>query len=253
MRALRLARMSAHIVRGFATLAFLFPGASPERRDALVRAWSHHVLRIFALSISVTKPRGFDQMHSPEGKRRLFVGNHISWLDIWAVQSVTGCRFVAKSELASWPVLGQLMKNAGTVFIERAKRADTLRIGQTVQQHLEAGIVIAIFPEGTTTDGRDVLKFHGNLIQAAIDAGAEIVPFCLRYTDARGHFTDAPAYIGDLSFWDSIKLVTRQRRMHVDLHFFSPLAQDGRNRRELAAAAEGMVRERLHGFTPQDR
>jgi 1-acyl-sn-glycerol-3-phosphate acyltransferase len=249
VRAWRLTRMALHVVRGFATIAFVFPRISRERQDQLVRAWSHHVLGIFGVSISVAKPHDFDQMHG----KRLFVGNHISWLDIYAVQSVTGARFVAKSELAAWPVLGRLMKNAGTVFIERAKRADTLRINQTVREHLEAGTVIAIFPEGTTSDGRDVLKFHGNLLQAAMDAGAQIVPFCLRYMDAQGHFTDIPAYYGDMTFWQSIKLVLRERKLHVDLGFFSPLATQDRSRRELAAAAEAIVRERVRGHTPQDR
>jgi len=241
--------MALHVVRGFATIAFVFPKASREQQDQLVRAWSHHVLGIFGISISVAKPFDFDQMHS----KRLFVGNHISWLDIYAVQSVTGARFVAKSELAAWPVLGRLMKNAGTVFIERARRADTLRINQTVREHLEAGTVIAIFPEGTTSDGRDVLKFHGNLLQAAMDAEAQIVPFCLRYMDVHGHFTDIPAYYGEMTMWQSIKLVLRERKLHVHLSFFSPLPKNGRSRRELAAAAEAMVRERLRGHTPQDR
>lgn len=249
VRAWRLTRMGLHVLRGFATLAFIFPRVDRDRQDRLVRAWSHHVLGIFGVSISVAKPYDLEQL----SKKRLFIGNHVSWLDIYAVQSVTAARFVAKSELAAWPVLGRLMRNAGTVFIERAKRADTLRINQTVSQHLEAGEVIAIFPEGTTSDGRDVLKFHGNLLQAAIDAGAEIVPFCLRYMDADGHYTDAPAYHGDMSFWQSIKLVLRERRLHVDLSFFHPLAQDGRSRRELAHAAESMIRERVRGVTPQDR
>jgi 1-acyl-sn-glycerol-3-phosphate acyltransferase len=249
VRAWRLARMGLHVARGFATLAFVFPRVDRAKQDQLVRAWSHHVLGIFGVSISVAKPYDLEQL----GEKRLFIGNHISWLDIYAVQSVTGARFVAKSELAAWPVLGRLMRNAGTVFIERTKRADTLRINQTVREHLDAGEVIAIFPEGTTSDGRDVLKFHGNLLQAALDAGAEIVPFCLRYMDADGHFTDVPAYWGEMTFWQSIKLVLRERRMHVDLSFFHPMAQDDRNRRDLAHAAESMIRERVHGVTAQDR
>jgi 1-acyl-sn-glycerol-3-phosphate acyltransferase len=252
-RAWRLTRMALHVVRGFATIAFVFPGASRERQDQMVRAWSHHVLGIFGVSISVAKPHDFDQLHAQSQGKRLFIGNHVSWLDIYAVQSVTGARFVAKSELAAWPVLGRLMRNAGTVFIERNKRADTLRINQTVREHLEGGTVIAIFPEGTTSDGRDVLKFHGNLLQAAMDAGAEIVPFCLRYMDAQGHFTDTPAYYGDMTMWQSIKLVLRQRKLHVDLAFFSPLAQEQRSRRELAMAAQTMIRERVLGHTAQDR
>jgi 1-acyl-sn-glycerol-3-phosphate acyltransferase len=241
--------MALHIARGLLTLATVFPRATTAKRNRLVRAWGHKVLRIFAVSLTVVKPHDFD----PAASKRLLIGNHISWLDIYVLQAITAARFVAKSELAAWPVLGRLIANSGTVFIERAKRSDTRRINHTVQSHLEAGEIIAVFPEGTTSDGRDVKKFHANLLQSALDCGAQIVPFCLRYTDTRGHYTDAPAYIDDLSFWDSIKLVLRQRRMHCELTFFAPLAQEGRDRRALAAAAHAMIRERVMGHTSQDR
>jgi 1-acyl-sn-glycerol-3-phosphate acyltransferase len=241
--------MGLHILRGFATLATVFPHATPERRDALVRAWGHQVLRIFAVSLSVVKPHDLD----PQAGKRLLIGNHISWIDIYVLQAITAARFVAKSELAAWPVLGRLISQSGTVFIERGKRSDTLRINQTIRERLDGGAIIGVFPEGTTTDGRDVRKFHGNLLQAALDGQADIVPFCLRYTDAQGHYTNAPAYIDDLSFWDSIKLMLREKKLHCELTFFPPLARDGRSRRDLAAAAEQMVRERLQGHTNQDR
>jgi len=243
--------MAVHIVRGLLTLAIIFPGATPQKRNHLIRAWGHKVLGIFAVSLTVHKPHDFDP--APERGKRLYIGNHISWMDIYAVQAVTATRFIAKSELRTWPVLGRLMVQSGTVFIERAKRSDTRRINETIREHLEGGTMIAVFPEGTTSDGRDVRKFHGNLLQAALDASAEIVPFCLRYTDAQGHYTGAPAYIDELTMWDSINLVLREKRLHCELTFFSPLAREGRGRRELAAAAEGMIRERVKGFTPQDR
>ena len=248
-RAWRLTRVGLHIVQGLLTLAFVFPRATPDKRNHLIRAWGHQTLGMFGVAMTVNKPHDFD----PQNGKRLYIGNHISWMDIYAIQAITATRFVAKSELKTWPVLGRLMVHSGTVFIERAKRSDTLRINQTIGEHLQTGTMITVFPEGTTTDGRDVGKFHGNLLQAAIDAGAEIAPFCLRYTDAEGHYTDATAYIGDLTMWDSIKRVLREKRLHCELTFFSPLAQDGRGRRELAAAAESMIHERIKGFTPQDR
>ena len=241
--------MAAHIVQGLVTLMFVFPRVSPARRLRLIRSWDGKVLNIFAMRMKVDAPPGFDLAHS----KRLYIGNHISWIDVYALQSVTAARFVAKSELAAWPVLGTLIALSGTVFIERAKRADTRRIVKTVQQHLHDGEVIAVFPEGSTTDGRDVLKFHANLLQAALDAGAEIVPFCLRYTDAKGHFTTAAAYIGEMSLWESIKLMLREKRMHCELTLFAPLDTAGRDRRQLAHAAETLVRQRLQGHTRQDR
>jgi 1-acyl-sn-glycerol-3-phosphate acyltransferase len=249
LRGLRLARMGMHLLRGLATLAFVFPRADRRRRDGLVRAWGAKLLRIFAVRLRVDAPPGFDLRVG----RRLLVGNHVSWLDIYALQAVVAARFVAKAELATWPVLGRLIRQSGTVFIERARRADTLRINHTIAAHLGDDEVIAVFPEGTTSDGRAVRKFHANLFQAAIEADAEVVPFCLRYLDARGHYSEAPAYIGEMSFWQSIRRVLRERRLTCELTIFAPLTHAGRSRRELAAAAERMVAERLRGHSRQDR
>jgi len=248
-RTWRLARLAAHIGGGLLTLATVFPRVKRHRRDQIVRAWSRKVLAILSLRLVVDLPPGFDTAAG----RRLYIGNHVSWLDIYALQAVTAARFVAKSELAAWPVLGRLIRESGTVFIERGKRSDTRRINQTLRAHLEAGETIAVFPEGTTSDGRDVLKFHGNLLQAALDAEAQITPFCLRYLDTRGNYSEAPAYIGELTFWQSVRRVLRERRLVCELTFFPPLEVAGRVRRELAAAAEAQVRERLHGYSRQDR
>jgi 1-acyl-sn-glycerol-3-phosphate acyltransferase len=240
-------RMAGHILKGFGLLALAFPNATPEQRNVMVRAWGLHVLRIFNIDLTVTKPEDFD----PTKPGRMLIGNHISWLDIYVMQGITAARFVAKAELAQWPVLGGLIRGSGTVFIERTKRSDTLRINQTVMNRLADGTIIGVFPEGTTTDGRDVLKFHANLLQAPIDGGFEIVPFCLRYTDPDGNYTNATAYIGDMTFWDSIKIVLREPSLRCELFFFPILKPEGRTRRELAAVAETMVREQLQRPAPR--
>lgn len=248
-RAYRLGRICLHVVAGLATIAIIFPRSDRARRDRLIRVWGAKVLGIFAVRMSVDAPPGFEMRTA----KRLFVGNHVSWLDIWALQALTASRFVAKSELAAWPVLGRLIRDTGTIFIERVKRSDTRRINSVLTAHLEAGDIIAVFPEGTTSDGRDVRKFHANIFQAALNAEAQIVPFCLRYTDPRGRYTVAPAYIDDLTFWDSVKLILREPRLHCELTIFSPLDTTGRDRRQLALAAETLVRQRLQGHTRQDR
>ena len=246
---MRLGRVVVHLVQGLVTIAFVFPRVSQARRDRLIRAWGAKLLKLFSVRLTVEAPDGFE----PGAPKRLYVGNHVSWLDIYALQTITGARFVAKSELAAWPAVGKLISGTGTLFIERGKRSDTRRINSVLKTHLSAGDVIAVFPEGTTSDGAGVRKFHANLFQSALDAQAQIVPFCLRYTDAKGRFTLAPAYIDDLTFWDSVKLTLREHRLHCELTIFSPLETAGRNRRELAHAAETLVRQRLQGHTRQNR
>ena len=241
--------MVLHLAQGLATIAIVFPRAGRPRRDRLIRQWDAKLLKLFAVRVSVDAPHGFDA----RAPQRLFVGNHVSWLDIYVMQAITASRFVAKSELAAWPVLGRLVRDTGTIFIERARRSDTRRINSVLKQHLSDGDIIAVFPEGTTSDGGDVRKFHANLFQSALDAGAQIVPFCLRYTDAKGQLSTAPAYLNDLTFWDSVKLTLREPRLRCELTIFSPLETAGRDRRQLAHAAETLVRQRLQGHTRQDR
>ena len=248
-RAARLARAGAHLAQGLMTLAWVFPRATRARRERLMRAWDGKLLRIFGVRVTVNAPPGFDLAHP----KRLYIGNHISWLDIFALQAITATRFVAKSELAAGAVFGRLVRQSGTVFIERARRSDTRRINLTLREHLAQGEIIAVFPEGATSDGREVKKFHANLLQAALDAEAQIVPFCLRYTDAQGNYTDATAYVGEMTLWQSLQRILREPTVRCELTLFVPLETQGRDRRQLAHAAETLVRQRLHGHTRQDR
>ena len=248
-RAWRLARLAAHLIHGLATLAWMMPRAPRARRERVIRAWDGKLLSIFGVHLTVDAPPGFER----DRPRRLYIGNHISWIDIFALQAVTAARFVAKSELARDPLVGRLIRKSGTLFIERARRADTRRINSTLCEHLREGDIIAVFPEGSTSDGRGVNKFHANLLQAALDADADIVPFCLIYTDARGHYSDAAAFVGEMTLWQSLKRILRERSLHCELTLYEPLKTAGRDRRQLADAAQALVRQRLQGHTRQDR
>ena len=248
-RATRLARAAAHLAQGLVTLAWVFPRATRARRERLMRAWDGKLLRIFGVRVMVDAPPGFDLVHP----KRLYIGNHISWLDIFALQAVTAARFVAKSELAAGAVFGRLVRQSGTVFIERTRRADTRRINTVLREHLTQGEVIAVFPEGATSDGREAKKFHANLLQAALDAEAQIVPFCLRYTDTSGHYTDAACYVGEMTLWQSLKRILREPAVRCELTIFAPLDTQGRDRRQLAHAAQSLVHQRLQGHTNRDR
>ena len=116
----------------------------------------------------------------------LVVANHVSWLDIFALHAVGPVRFIAKAEIERWPVLGGLVRGVGTLFIERARRHDTHRVNQEIARALAAGDIVAVFPEGTTTDGTALLPFKGSLLQPIIDAQGHVQPVAIRYRDADG-------------------------------------------------------------------
>ena len=239
-RALRVARVTAHVLRGLATTALVFPLVDLPRRQRLIRSWCISLLRILRVEARV---HGLPPGGMPGNA--LIVANHISWLDVFVLNTVQPARFIAKSELAKWPLVGRLMAGAGTLFIERGRRRDTHKVNRDTAELLAHGDVIAIFPEGTTTDGRDVLPFHGSLLQPIIDADGHVQPIAIRYRTLAGEHNDAPAYVGDTSFMTSFWRVTAERALVVELHLAQPLAARARHRRDLARAAEAAIRAAL--------
>lgn len=121
--------------------------------------------------------------------------------------ATTSAHFVAKIEIASWPVVGRLVIGAGTLFIERGKRHAVHQLNERIQSMLSAGRRVAVFPEGTTSDGLRLLQFHGNLLEPALRAQAPIIPVGIRYTDLQGQYSDAIDFTGNMSFGESMKRV----------------------------------------------
>lgn len=236
---LRLLRYALHVLEGLFTIAVVFPRIGQATRLRLILRWARGILSIFRVRLDVRgEPPG-------ETAKVILVANHVSWLDPALIMALRPAHFVAKSEIRAWPLLGWLAEQAGTIFIERGRRHDTARISRTLSAGLSAGDSIALFPEGTTTDGADVKPFHTSLFQAAVHSGASLYPVALRYHHADGSLDTAPAYTGDLSFKDSLWRVARRRELRATLAFAAPIPTEGRNRRELAAAAESAIRAAL--------
>jgi len=239
IRAWRVARVSTHVLGGIATQTFVFPRVTTERRRAITRRWCERLLELMNIE---------SRVHGTIDARRgnlLIVANHISWLDIFVLNAQHASRFVAKSELARWPVVGRLIRGAGTLFIERARRLDTERVNRRAADALRAGDAIVVFPEGTTTDGSTVLKFHGSLLQPIVDAEGHLLPVAIRYHDGAGERSLAPEYAGDTSFATSFWRVCGQRRLAVELFAAPAMAAGTAHRRELARAAEDAIRTAL--------
>jgi 1-acyl-sn-glycerol-3-phosphate acyltransferase len=241
VRIYRYVRTCVHVSAGIATTLFVFPLVSAHRKRALVKRWSVRLLRILAVEAQVRGDLG------ARGGNVLVVANHISWLDIFVLNSVHPVRFVAKSELARWPVVGAMIRGAGTLFIEREKRRDTRRVNHTVARVLSDGDVVAIFPEGTTTEGLDLLPFKSSLLQPIVEAQGHVQPVAIRYRGHGGALSLTPAYVGDTSFAESFWRVCGERALTVELIALPALpARDG-HRRELARSAEAAIRRALAG------
>ncbi|MDB5957536.1 lysophospholipid acyltransferase family protein [Ramlibacter sp.] len=229
LRALwRLARAVGHALRGWLTIVLLFPHWTEQRRQAMVQAWARGMLHILGIPLQV---QGRPPPHGPV----LLVANHISWLDILVMHAARHCRFVSKSDVKHWPLIGTLATGGGTLYIEREKRRDAMRVVHHMAQSLEAGEIVAVFPEGTTGDGKSLLPFHGNLIQAAISADVPVQPVGLRFVDARtGEDSDGPLYLGDDTLLGSLWRTLAGRPFVAQVRFGQMQRAEGRDRRAWA-------------------
>ena len=171
--------------------------------------------------------------------------NHISWLDIFVIDAGFPATFIAKSEVRNWPVVGWLCTRVGTLYIERGKRSAARHARHSISGELERGALIAVCPEGTTTFGRSLERFHAALFQPALDAGATLQPIALRYLDAAGRHADAAGYVGETSLIESIWTIVSTRHMVAELLFLTPISSHGQTRRSLARKAEAAIADAL--------
>ena len=223
----RLLRATWHAVAGLLTIAFVFPRLTVAQRQLRVQAWSLEMLAHLGIALRV---QGKPAVAGP----LMLVANHISWLDITALHAARFCRFVSKAEVRGWPVIGSLAAGVGTLFIERASRRDALRVVHHIAQSLKDGDVVAVFPEGTTSDGLNLLPFHANLIQAAISADVPVQPVALRFVDGQGNTSLAPCYIGDDTLLGSVWRTLNTPGITAVIHFGEPELAQGRDRRAWA-------------------
>jgi len=237
-RSWRALRAVVHLLRGLAITTFVFPRAARERRRAHIRTWSAELLALLAVEARIGGELCVDG-------NVVYVANHISWLDIFVLNACSPARFVAKSELASWPLAGRLIRDTGTIFIERARKADTRRVNAMAREALSSGDILAVFPEGTTTDGTTLGRFHGSLLQPVIDSAGRVQPLALRYTYSDGAPSLAPEYVGDTSFARSFWRICGARGHIVEVTAHAPMAASPHTRRALAAQAEAVIRRSL--------
>ncbi len=233
--ALKLLRGVWHLLVGWATIYFRFPQLNSQQREARVQVWAMQLLHIWGIDLEV---RGRPVMQGPA----LLVCNHISWLDILVIHATRHCRFVSKSELRDWPMLGTLATGGGTLYIERAQRKDAMRMVKDMAQSLKNGEVLAVFPEGTTGDGVGILPFHANLIQSAIDGDAPVQPLALQFIDSQTNtLSMAARYIDDDTLLGSVWSTLNARHLKAIVNFGDLQSANGRDRRVWAHDLRNVV------------
>jgi len=239
LAAWRLLRATLHVLHGMGVMT-RFPRLDEAGRHAYIRWWSAGLLRAMGLTLQVSGT-------APRPGATLLVANHVSWLDIAAIHAaVPHARFVSKADVLRWPLLGWLIRNAGTLFIERERKRDALRVVHAMADALKAGQTVAIFPEGTTGSGREPLPFHANLLQAAVATTTPVQPVVLRFFDRTTAYSEAAVYIGETTLLQSMWRVASARGLGVDVHLLPPVATTAHtDRRALAEHLRELIREKL--------
>lgn len=229
---------AGHGLAGMATVLLRFPALDRAARRECIRQWSAGMLAAMGISLVV------EGSFRPGAK--LVVSNHVSWLDIIAVHAVCPeARFVAKAELRHWPLVSRLIDAAQTLYLERERKRDALRVVHQTAEALTAGDTVAVFPEGTTGDGHTLLPFHANLLQAAIATQTPVQPVALRFSEPGHAVSPAAQWPQGLSFAGSLWKIAQARGLVVRLQVLPAQATAHADRRLLAQHLQDLIGQAL--------
>jgi 1-acyl-sn-glycerol-3-phosphate acyltransferase len=210
----------------------------PTWRAWMLSSWSRGVCRLLGLRLGVDGPR-------PRGAF-LLVANHLSYLDVVVLSALVPCAFVAKAEVARWPVLGFLARAMGTLFVPREDRRALGGLNARLAARLARGETLVLFPEGTSTAGVRVISFRPALLQPAAELGLAVRYAALRYATPAGERPpeEVVCWWGDMTFAPHLLELLRLPRVEA-LVRFGPEPISAQDRKTLAARLERAVSERL--------
>nr|NMF97738.1 1-acyl-sn-glycerol-3-phosphate acyltransferase [Aromatoleum toluolicum] len=219
------------------TVLTIYPLSRDATRLSLRRRWSQRLLAILGIELRVA-----GQAIQPGC---MLVANHISWLDIFVINALAPSAFVSKAEVRGWPLIGWLATRNETVFLRRGSRGHAKIINAEIATLLDGGRNVAVFPEGTTTDGSHVLHFHAALLQPAIECGHPIQPLALTYAGAGGQPNRAAAYDGDITLGQCLRNIVAEPHLIARIDAAAPIATQGVHRRHVAAMSHAAIVARL--------
>lgn len=244
-RLVRGGAMLLHSVGVWAAARWLCPRLSASGRLALLERCAARTLALLRVRVVARGRRPHDTGPC------LVVANHVSWLDIYVLNAVRGARYVAKAEVAGWPLAGAIARGFETLFIVRRSLRDAKRVKDEVATALRRGQRVVVFPEGTTTDGAAVGRFYAALFQAAVDTGTPVQPVAIRYRTPDGRRDEAAAFVGDMTFVESLRNVLRRPELVAETTWGPLVLPHGLDRRDLVEITHRFVRLTL-GADPHD-
>ena len=222
----------------FPVLTLLYPAAKAKaKRDALKARWLSWFSTI--VNLHIVKAGELPEQGA------LLVSNHISWLDIIVIGQYIPAYFVAKSDISSWPVIGYLARQGGTIFIRRGDKQHIRATAEKMMWLLKQNSNIIAFPEGTTTKGNEVLSFHSSLFQPALLTKAIIQPVVLQY---QGAAKEHAPFVGDDGFVPHLIKMLMLDKIEVHLSFLPIINSSGKDRHSVSVEARDMIRRKISEY-----
>jgi 1-acyl-sn-glycerol-3-phosphate acyltransferase len=226
-------RLLVHLLRGWWIIRFRFPRFDQDARRASIMRWGAQLLDVMGITLQT-------QGSFPD-RACVIACNHISWLDVFLIQSKRPAAFVAKQEAGKWPLIGTLLRGTDTALIDRGRRHAVHAVITDLVHRLQAESTVAFFPEGTTSDGSGLLTFHANFFEASMRSRALLVPVTVKYFE-NGERSRTVEFVGDTSLLQSIRSLINKPGIQARLIIHAPLnPADFSTRHELAQAARLVI------------
>jgi len=204
--------------------AFRPEKSTPVARALWVQRHARRLLKIFKLE---------PQVAGPVPTRGLHVSNHLGYLDILLLASITPAVFVSKSEIKSWPLVGWLTQMGGTLFVNRERRGQVGRMNYEIQAALDRGALVVLFPEGTSSNGEKVLPFRSSLLESVAQTSHPLSISAIQYAIEDGDASEDVCYWGEHTFLPHLLNLLGKRAVRATVHF-APFQRTGTDRKLLA-------------------
>lgn len=216
---IRLVLLILLIIAGLFLTGLIFPLISQSRRESIVKAWSKLLILVLGVKVRIDGAPIQDSAV-------MLVANHVSWIDIFILNSCRTTAFVAKKEIKDWPIVGRLVAQAGTIFVDRSSRTAMRGVNKELDVRYAKGMCTGLFPEGTTSDGLGVKSFFGGLLDAPLKAQVPIQPVAILLY-FKGERSGYPSFIGDETLVHNIWVLLSNFGVSVNVRYLEPLTQLG--------------------------
>lgn len=238
---IRLVLLVVLIVLGLILTGLIFPMLSHSARERGVQSWSKLLLLVLGVRVKIEG--------SPiQNSAVMLVSNHVSWVDIFILNSCRTTFFVAKKEIRDWPIVGRLVVQTGTIFVDRSSRSAMRGVNKELGERFAKGMCTGLFPEGTTSDGLSVKSFFGGLLEAPLKAQIPIQPVAILLYH-KGQRSSFSSFIGDETLVHNIWILLSNFGISVTVRYLDPITQlgepSGLSRNEAANLSHKLIKAEI--------